>query len=278
MLSLRPRTLQWVASLEDMWYGLFVETTQYPIPERILFGNGLTVLQAQLGDWDNLNHLLVCEESGVACIVDPFCGKYWVEVCNENKWLLESCVLTHSHWDHSKGVKELLALQPECRIWLHQNEEERGWGGPDTDHWTHHANSAVSYSVGQLDFSIHLTPGHTPGHITMSGNGVVISGDCLFLGRCGRVDLLGGNIKSQFESLGYLKKVLNELPKDWLILPGHQYLLANGETPTTSTVDELLNTNEALRSAGDWDEFKQLKFLSFNDSLAEKARRQKANN
>ncbi len=267
-----------MASLEVMWYGLFVVEEQFTPPVAILSGGGLTVLQAQLGEWDNLNHLLVCEKTSVACIVDPFSGEYWNDVCIKNGWELNLCILTHSHWDHTKGVEELLRVNPSCQIWLHENEALRGWSGPDTDRWSHEQYSSVNFEIGALSFNIHLTPGHTPGHVSIIGNGVYISGDCLFLGRCGRTDLFGGDLKSQYESLLYLKSVLRKLPNNWLVLPGHQYLLADGSTPTTSTIEELLKNNLALIGIETWDNFKKLHFLSFDDNLAEKARRQRAQN
>ncbi|MDC0055683.1 MBL fold metallo-hydrolase [Deltaproteobacteria bacterium] len=242
----------------------------------ILSGNGMTVIQAQLGEWDNLNHLLVCEKTGEACIVDPFSGEHWLAACKKNDWNLKSALLTHSHWDHTRGVQTLFDTGVE--IWLHQDEEKRGWAGPDNGRFTHSALSTTTFKVGELIFEIHCTPGHSPGHITIIGNGVIISGDCLFLGRCGRTDLFGGDLEEMHQSLVYLKAVLQGLPSDWLVLPGHQYSVSDGSIPTFLSVSELLNKNEALIAAGNKEEFYALEFLAFDDSLAEKARRKKARN
>ena len=70
----------------------------------------LSVYQQQLGEWDNLNHLLVCKISNNACIVDPFDGHYWYEFCQTENYNLTEIWLTHSHWDHTKGVEELIQL------------------------------------------------------------------------------------------------------------------------------------------------------------------------
>ena len=236
----------------------------------------MTVIQAQLGEWDNLNHLLVCEKTGDACIVDPFSGEHWLATCKESGWNLKSALLTHSHWDHTMGVQALFDTGVE--IWLHQDEEKRGWAGPDTDRFTHSALSSTTFKVGELEFEVHCTPGHSPGHITIIGNGVVISGDCLFLGRCGRTDLFGGNLEEMHQSLVYLKALLQDLPVDWLVLPGHQYSVSDGSIPTFLSVSELLNSNEALIAAGNKEEFHALEFLAFDDSLAEKARRKRTRN
>ena len=246
------------------------------VNSNILSGNGMTVIQAQLGEWDNLNHLLVCEKTGDACIVDPFSGEHWLATCKESGWNLKSALLTHSHWDHTMGVQALFDTGVE--IWLHQDEEKRGWAGPDTDRFTHSALSSTTFKVGELEFEVHCTPGHSPGHITIIGNGVVISGDCLFLGRCGRTDLFGGNLEEMHQSLVYLKALLQDLPVDWLVLPGHQYSVSDGSIPTFLSVSELLNSNEALIAAGNKEEFHALEFLAFDDSLAEKARRKRTRN
>jgi glyoxylase-like metal-dependent hydrolase (beta-lactamase superfamily II) len=174
------------------------------------------------------------------------------------------------------GVQALFDAGIE--IWLHQDEEKRGWAGPDTNRFTHSALSSTTFKVGELLFEVHCTPGHSPGHITAIGNGIVISGDCLFLGRCGRTDLFGGNLKEMHQSLVYLKAVLQDLPDDWLVLPGHQYSVSDGSIPTFLSVSELLNKNEALIAAGNEEEFYALEFLAFDDSLAEKARRKRARN
>ena len=240
--------------------------------ECILETEKMLVLQAQLGDWDNLNHLLVCKNTKKAVIVDPFYSEYWLEICVNNDWELEQVWLTHSHWDHSKGVEGLKDKQ----VWVHCDESLRGWSGPSNHEWTNSANTSVIQKIGSLEIEAHCTPGHTPGHMTFIGEGVVISGDCMFLGRCGRTDLFGGDVISQRSSLMYLRDRLSQLPLDWIVLPGHQYELSDGSNPTFITVESLLEDNEALNALDNDGEWNSLDFLSFDDSLAEKARREKA--
>jgi glyoxylase-like metal-dependent hydrolase (beta-lactamase superfamily II) len=232
----------------------------------------IMVLQAQLGEWDNLNHLLVCKNTKKAAIIDPFFAEYWLDVCETHGWELEQVWLTHSHWDHSKGVEGLADRQ----VWVHSKESERGWEGPSNREWNNAANSHVIQTIGVLEIEAHCTPGHTPGHMTFIGEGVVVSGDCMFLGRCGRTDLFGGDIQSQRSSLLYLRKHLKSIPGDWLVLPGHQYKLPDGTNPTYISVDELLINNEALKALDDDLKWDALDFLAFDDSLAEKARRESA--
>ena len=213
---------------------------------RLVFENEkIFVFQQQLGEWDNLNHLIVCRTTNNACIIDPFDGKYWHEFCLSENYSLAEIWLTHSHWDHTKGHEEF---------------------------------SSINQQIGVVSFSIHCTPGHTPGHVTIIGNGIVVTGDCLFLGRCGRTDLFGGNQSKQRKSLLYLRGFLLQLDTSYVVLPGHQYELSDGSNPTVLNLSEFMANNEALNSIDDDSEWNSLPFLSFDDNLAEQARRQRARN
>jgi hydroxyacylglutathione hydrolase len=247
------------------------------VPNKLISNERIVVLQAQLGKWDNLNHLLVCVESKEAVIVDPFDGRYWYDVCKNNGWNLNQIWLTHTHWDHSKGVKEAKQLLgDQVQIYSHAFERQRGWDAAVDHEWTHEANSHVTLNCGTLTFEAHCTPGHTPGHTTFIGEGVVISGDCLFLGRCGRTDLFGGDPKSQRATLRYLRTIMHTLSDETMVLPGHQYTLADGQTPTTMRLEEVLNTNEALLALDNDEDWRALPFLAFDDTMAENARKKRA--
>lgn len=65
--------------------------------------------------------------------------------------------------------------------------------------------------------SVLHTPGHTPGSICLLGGGVVFSGDCLFAGGIGRVDLPGGDERAMMESLARLA----QLDAALVVYPGH---------------------------------------------------------
>ena len=94
--------------------------------ECILETEKMLVYQAQLGDWDNLNHLLVCKKTKKAVIIDPFFSNYWLDVCSHNGWNLEQVWLTHSHWDHSKGVEGL----QDRLVWVHKKRITTRMGRP----------------------------------------------------------------------------------------------------------------------------------------------------
>ena len=248
-------------------------------PNLIFETNQIIVFQQQLGPWDNLNHLFVCKSTKKACIVDPFDGEYWHDFCSSHGFQLSEIWLTHSHWDHVKGVEELVNITSDnIVIRCHILEQERGYKFNGISWWQHQEFTEITQSFGAIDFAIHCTPGHTPGHVTIIGNGLVITGDCLFLGRCGRTDLFGGSQDKQRQSLLYLRDILLEVEDTSLVLPGHQYELSDGSNPTTLKLVDLMANNEALNSIDDEAEWNNLPFLSFEDDLSKKAKRQKARN
>ena len=187
--------------------------------------------------------------------------------------------ISHTHWDHIKGVDELLQIADnDIIIRCHIFEQKRGFSHPDVHWWKHAECTSVSQDFGALNFAIYCTPGHSPGHVVFIVDGAVISGDCLFLGSCGRTDLNGGSKYKQRISLLYLRDILRNLPQDNLVLPGHQYELSDGSNPTVLNLVDFMAKNEALKSIDNEKDWNNLPFLSFDDNLAEKARRQRAQN
>ena len=88
------------------------------------------------------------------------------------------------------------------------------------------------------------TPGHTPGSQCFlveeaGGAGRLVSGDTLFLGSCGRVDLPGSNPEDMYRSLS---GTLKQLPDETLLYPGHLYA-----PEPSSTMGEQKRTNPYLR-------------------------------
>jgi glyoxylase-like metal-dependent hydrolase (beta-lactamase superfamily II) len=72
--------------------------------------------------------------------------------------------------------------------------------------------------VGDLNFTVLHTPGHTPGGISLLGDGVVFSGDTLFNFGVGRTDMPGGDHETLMDSI--ITKLMT-LPDDIIVYPGH---------------------------------------------------------
>ena len=72
--------------------------------------------------------------------------------------------------------------------------------------------------VGDLKFSVLHTPGHTPGGISLLGDGIVFAGDTLFNFGIGRTDMHGGDYATLMHSI---VTRLMALPDDTIVYPGH---------------------------------------------------------
>ncbi|MFB3048211.1 MAG: MBL fold metallo-hydrolase, partial [Nitrosopumilaceae archaeon] len=93
------------------------------------------------------------------------------------------------------------------------------------------------------------TPGHSKDSICLVGDGKIFSGDTLFVGNCGRVDLPGGSAKELYHSL---TDILSKLDDDLIIYSGHNY----GST-STSTIGNEKKTNFVMQKRTE-EEFVQL--------------------
>ena len=79
-------------------------------------------------------------------------------------------------------------------------------------------NEGDIIKVGEYSFKVLHTPGHSPGGISLAGNGVVFSGDTLFNYGIGRTDFPGGSYDVLMESI---KTKLMTLPDKTIVLSGH---------------------------------------------------------
>ena len=78
--------------------------------------------------------------------------------------------------------------------------------------------AGFSVDVGEMNFEVIETPGHTPGGVCFYGHGLLFTGDTLFQGSIGRFDLPGGDGEILMESI--IGKLMT-LPDDTVVLPGH---------------------------------------------------------
>ena len=131
---------------------------------------------------------------------------------------LKDILLTHGHFDHVGAVKELVA-ETGCEVYIHPAEATlppmitagqlyftRTYGEGDT-----------ITPVSGMELHVLHTPGHTPGSVCLLWKDQMFSGDTLFEGSCGRVDLPGGDPRVMMESL----RRLASLQADYHVHPGH---------------------------------------------------------
>lgn len=89
-------------------------------------------------------------------------------------------------------------------------------------------------SVGEHRLKVILTPGHTPGSIVLyaEGEGVAFTGDTIFKGAVGRVDLEGG---SEEELANSLRRLFKEVPSNAVLYPGHGPETTMGDEASANT-------------------------------------------
>ena len=92
---------------------------------------------------------------------------------------------------------------------------------------------------GNSNLKVLHTPGHSPDSVCLVGDGKIFSGDTLFVGNCGRIDLPGGNASELYHSLF---DVLHSLDDNLVMYPGHNY----GSTET-STIGKEKMTNMIMQ-------------------------------
>jgi glyoxylase-like metal-dependent hydrolase (beta-lactamase superfamily II) len=212
--------------------------------------------QIPIGQMANFAYLVGSRSAREALVVDPA----WdvdalLDLAEGDDVRVVGALVTHYHQDHVggeifgyriPGIAQLLARQP---MPIHVNADEadglrRITGAEESDLVRRAAGDVIQ--VGELRIRLLHTPGHTPGSqcflVEERGEpGRLISGDTLFLGSCGRVDLPGADPEAMYRSL---RHVLYRLPDDTLVYPGHLY-----SSDPHGTIGEEKRTNPFMRVA-----------------------------
>jgi hydroxyacylglutathione hydrolase len=178
---------------------------------------------------------------GVA-VVDPGDAEPVLAKLAAGALKLEAILATHHHADHVGGIAELVAATGAgvfgpARERLPIACERLAAGG-----------RARIAALG-LEFSVLDVPGHTAGHIALTGHGVLFSGDTLFSAGCGR--LFEGTAGQMLASLD----ALAELPDETRVFCGHEYTEANlkfalAADPGNSAIMDYVKRAATLRGEG----------------------------
>jgi glyoxylase-like metal-dependent hydrolase (beta-lactamase superfamily II) len=190
----------------------------------------MAIKQIKVG-YDNFSYIVFCKKKNKAAIVDPsYDTTVGVEFLSSNKLELQYIINTHYHNDHSKGNQTLKRLYPLAEIVLSKED------GDNLDMKIDRIvmDNDLLY-LGDIRLLFLMTPGHTSGGIcVLVNNEALLTGDTLFIGDCGRIDLPGGNLKQMYETLH--KKIMS-LPDHLIVYPGHDY----GDKPFDSLGNQKTN-------------------------------------
>lgn len=166
-------------------------------------------------------------EHGHALLIDP--GDTFLhlkDILKENDCTLDAIVLTHAHFDHIAGIDKILQ---EFDVDVYLNPKEFDFlQDPDL-------NSSSSFymdvtcnatckplnegmnHIGGFDVEAMYCPGHSIGSTVLKIEDCLFTGDVLFQGSIGRMDLATGSVSMMKQSL----KKLYQLDKDYKVYPGH---------------------------------------------------------
>jgi len=191
------------------------------------------------------NYIWILSRPGhdAVAVVDPG------EAAPVRDWLAQTgktigaYLITHHHGDHVGGLADLLAEYP-APVYGPATEADR------IGHIEHRLSEGDVFQVACLDseFRVIDVPGHTLGHIAMVTDGVLLAGDALFRGGCGRV--FEGTHAQMQASLAKLR----DLPDDIRVYGGHEYTqknlaFAHTVEPDNAVIRDVIARVDALRAA-----------------------------
>lgn len=206
----------------------------------------LEIVSFTLGPAQTNAYLVADSETKEAVVIDPaWDGHIILDAAQKRNWRIGHFWYTHAHFDHIGGAAAIAdALNPLPLVALHPNDHvlwRAGGGGaffgfdidpgpePTID-FTH----GQILRLGNIEFEVRFTPGHTPGHCILyvadtrapeehrdyseRSRSVCFCGDLIFAGSVGRTDLPGGDWETLEKSI---KEQIFTLPDNTRLLSGH---------------------------------------------------------
>jgi glyoxylase-like metal-dependent hydrolase (beta-lactamase superfamily II) len=156
---------------------------------------------------------------------------------------VEAILLTHCHFDHIGAVAPVAAatgapvycpvIEVPILADIMRFVPWEGFGPYESYDADETVAGGETLELAGLELEVIFTPGHSPGHVTYSvrGEDALFSGDVLFQGAVGRVDLPGGDGPTLIESIGTL---LDSHPDETVVYPGHMGLTTLGAERATN--------------------------------------------
>jgi len=190
----------------------------------------MKVHQIQVGNMQNFTYVLEDEDTDDAVILDPSWDLEEIQkVIEKNNLKVKYIVNTHHHFDHTIG-NEYMTKTTGAKIIQHSASTLKN----DMT-----VSDGDKIKFGNSELVVFHTPGHSKDSMCLVGDGKIFSGDTLFVGNCGRVDLPGGSAKELYHSLF---DILHKMDEKLVLYPGHNY----GTYPS-STLGKEKKTNFVLQ-------------------------------
>ncbi len=177
------------------------------------------------------NTFLIFTQTGHAIAVDPAASaQRYLDALAGHNAALTHILLTHGHYDHVGAVEEL-KRRTGAQVWIDPADAQGNsmfpLRGGDAAY-----PAQGTFTIDELEFRCWHTPGHTKGSWCFWCGGHLFSGDTLFAGSCGRVDLPGGSAQQMRQSLSLLANL--PLPDETRVYPGHESFTTLGQERRTN--------------------------------------------
>jgi len=202
----------------------------------------LKVHQVQVGNMQNFSYIVEDDETNNAIIIDPSWDLIELEsIIKKNDLKVKYIVNTHHHFDHTLG-NEAMVESTKAPIIQHELSELK---------YDISVKDGDFIDFGNSKLKVLHTPGHSKDSICLIGDGKLFSGDTLFVGNCGRIDLPGGSAKELYHSLF---DVLYSLEDDLIMYPGHNYghsdVSTIGQEKTTNMIMQKRTEQQFIEMMG----------------------------
>lgn len=200
------------------------------------------ISQLILGNTGCVSYIVNCENKRECAIVDSFEG-FEEDIHEELKRLgfpvVKYVIDTHTHADRKSASGYFAG--------------EFGVEGVVKSEMTKYKGKKVitkdgdCFKIGEIELKVLYTPGHTYDHNCYLVGDKLLSGDCLFIGDVGRIDL-GGNLEEKAEMLYNSLRKLEKLPGDTKVYPNHVGAVhAIDSEDKFSTISKEMKNNEAMQ-------------------------------
>jgi glyoxylase-like metal-dependent hydrolase (beta-lactamase superfamily II) len=172
------------------------------------------------------------KDSGAALIVDPGeeADRLLKAVDELGIEKVEAILVTHTHFDHVGAVAPV-ARATGAPVYCPELEREvlanimdyvpwPGFGPFESYEADHTVAGGETLDLAGMKLDVLFTPGHSPGHVTYAirDERALFSGDVLFQGSVGRVDLPGGDWPTLLSSI---QSLVDEFEPETVVYPGH---------------------------------------------------------
>ena len=198
----------------------------------------MVVKQYEVGNFAVFCYLIGDEETGEGLFIDPAddAKRLLSEAKSQGIHKIRYIVNTHSHVDHIMGNAEMVK-KTGAKIIIHQEDASalvrtppdllEMFGATASPPADIRVKDGEIIQVGNVILKVLHTPGHSPGGMSLHLDGMVFTGDTLFVGSVGRTDFPGSSWDVLENSI---RKKLYVLPGETVVFPGHNY----GSTPTST--------------------------------------------